>query len=164
LLLYAAGIVINLLLNGIFFGFADFGFPNFTVAGEIGFFGYYIPKFLACIVPIIFVYCVSYMLSVLVRNIAVAIAVPAVCLVGCLLAMYSLYILPVGFGLMSVMAYTPIPFIQLSSFFASNSPISLMLQYGVPVSLTYGIILLMALSAAFTAISMLVFRKRDITN
>ena len=164
LLVYVAGVVINLLLNGIFFGFADFGFPNFTVAGEIGFFGYYIPKFLACMVPIIFVYCVSYMLSVLVRNIAVAIAVPAVCLVGCLLAMYSLYILPIGFGLMSVMAYTPIPFIQMSSFFAENSPISMMLQNGVPVSLTYGIIMLLVLSAACTAISMLVFRKRDITN
>ncbi len=164
LLIYAAGVVINLLMNGILFGFADFGFPNFTVTGEIGFFGYYIPKFLACIVPIIFVYCVSYMLSVLTKNIAVAIAVPAVCLVGCLLAMYSLYILPIGFGLMVVMSLTPIPFIQMSSFFASNSPISLMLQNGVSVSLTYGIIMLMVLSAVCTVISMLVFRKRDITN
>jgi len=39
-----------------------------------------------------------------------------------------------------------------------------MMQNGVPVSLAYGIILLMALSAVCTAVSALVFRKRDITS
>jgi ABC-2 type transport system permease protein len=161
---YAAGTVLNILINGICFGFADFGFPNFTVTGEVGFFGYYIPKFLACIVPIIFVYCVSYMLSVLVKNIAVAIAVPAVCLVGCLVVMFGMYLFSFNYSMMSFIAFTPIPFVQMYSFFVDNSPVAMMMQNGVPVSLTYGIIMLLVLAAVCTGISMLVFKKKDITN
>jgi ABC-2 type transport system permease protein len=164
LVIYVAGTLINLLLNGIFFGFQDFGFPNFTVTGQVGFFAYFIPKFLACIVPIVFVYCVSFMLSVLVKNIAVAIAVPAVCLVGCILAMFAMYMFSMSFPVMTAIAFTPIPFIQMYAFFVDGSPVSMMMQNGVPVSLAYGIILLLGLSAVCTGISMLVFKKRDITN
>jgi ABC-2 type transport system permease protein len=164
IVVYAAGTVLNILINGICFGFADFGFPNFTVTGEVGFFGYYIPKFLACIVPIIFVYCVSYMLSVLVKNIAVAIAVPAVCLVGCLVVMFGMYLFSFNYSMMSFIAFTPIPFVQMYSFFVDNSPVAMMMQNGVPVSLTYGIIMLLVLAAVCTGISMLVFKKKDITN
>jgi ABC-type transport system involved in multi-copper enzyme maturation permease subunit len=134
------------------------------VTGEVGFFGYYIPKFLACIVPIIFVYCVSYMLSVLVKNIAVAIAVPAVCLVGCLVVMFGMYLFSFNYSMMSFIAFTPIPFVQMYSFFVDNSPVAMMMQNGVPVSLTYGIIMLLVLAAVCTGISMLVFKKKDITN
>ena len=162
--LYLAGVIINIILNGICFGFEDFGFPNFTVLGETGFFAYYIPKFLACLVPIVFVYCVAFMLSVLVKNIAVSIAVPAVCLVGCILAVFSMYLFSFNFSLMYVMAFTPIPFIQMYSFFTDNSPITMMLQNGVPISMAYGIIMLLVLSAICVGVSMLVFKKKDITN
>jgi len=164
LVLYLAGTLLNLVLNGICFGFDDFAFPNFTVTGQIGFFAYYIPKLFACIVPVVFVYCVSFMLSVLVKNIAVAIAVPAVCLVGCILSMFAMYMFSVSLPVMKAIAFTPIPFIQMYAFFTENSPVSMMMQNGVPVSLAYGIILLMALSAVCTAVSALVFRKRDITS
>jgi len=164
LALYLAGTLLNLVLNGICFGFDDFAFPNFTVTGQIGFFAYYIPKLFACIVPIVFVYCVAFMLSVLVKNIAVAIAVPAVCLVGCILTMFTMFMFSVSLPVMKAIAFTPIPFIQMYAFFTENSPVSMMMQNGVPVSLAYGIILLMALSAVCTAVSALVFRKRDITS
>jgi ABC-2 type transport system permease protein len=162
LVLYLAGTLLNLVLNGICFGFDDFAFPNFTVTGQIGFFAYYIPRFFACIVPIVFVYCVSFMLSVLVKNIAVAIAVPAVCLVGCILTMFAMFMFSVSLPVMKAIAFTPIPFIQMYAFFTENSPVSMMIQNGAPVSLAYGIILLMVLSAVCTAVSALVFRKRDI--
>jgi ABC-2 type transport system permease protein len=164
LAIYLAGTIVNIVLNGICFGFDDFAFPNFTVTGEVGFFGYYIPKLLACIVPIVFVYCVSFMLSVLVKNIAVAIAVPAVCLVGCILVMFALYMFSVSLPVMKVLAFTPIPFIQMYAFFTANSPVSMMIQNGAPVSLAYGIILLIVLSAVCTAVSALVFKNRDITS
>jgi ABC-type transport system involved in multi-copper enzyme maturation permease subunit len=104
------------------------------------------------------------MLSVLVKNIAVAIAVPAVCLVGCILAMFAMYMFSMSFPVMTAIAFTPIPFIQMYAFFVDGSPVSMMMQNGVPVSLAYGIILLLGLSAVCTGISMLVFKKRDITN
>jgi ABC-2 type transport system permease protein len=164
LAMYVAGVVLNIVLNGICFGFADYGFPNFTVAGEVGFFAYYIPKFLACIVTIVFAYCVAFMLSVLVKNIAVAIAVPIVCFVGCVVGMNVL-----AYRMMDWIAYTPIPYVQISDFFrpATNymlSPVQNMMQNGVPISLAYGIIMLLVLAAGCVAVSMLVFKKKDITH
>ena len=73
---YLCGSIINLLVNGICFGFSDFGFPNFTISGNVGFLGYYLPKLLACTLPIIFGFCVAFMFSTVVKNIAVSIAVP----------------------------------------------------------------------------------------
>ena len=165
LILYVAGIVLNIVLNGICFGFSDFSFPNYTVAGEIGFFSYYIPKFLACIVSIAFAYSVAYMLSVLVKNIAVAIAVPIVCFVGCVVGMSVLaYTTKADW-----IAWTPIPYVQISDFFRPQSewmmtPVQTMIQNGVPISLTYGIIMLLALAAVCVGVAMLVFKKKDITH
>ena len=164
LALYVAGTIINIVLNGICFGFGDYAFPNFTIAGQIGFFAFFIPKFLACIVSIVFAYSVSFMLSVLVKNIAVSIAVPIVCFVGSVVAMTFL-----SYSMMDWIAYTPIPYLQLSDFFRPASdymlpPVRIMMQNGVPISLALGIIMLLVLSAVCVVVSMLAFRKRDITN
>ena len=165
LVMYVAGIVLNTVVNGICFGFGDYAFPNFTVTGEIGFFGFYIPKFLACIVTIVFAYSVAYMLSVLVKNIAVSIAVPIVCFVASVIGMSVLAYTPMADWL----AYTPIPYLQISDFFRPQigwmmTSVQTMIQNGVPISLTYGIIMLLALSAICTGVSMLVFKKKDITH
>lgn len=165
LVMYVAGIVLNIVLNGICFGFSDFSFPNYTVAGEVGFFAYYIPKFFACIVTIVFAYSVAYMLSVLVKNIAVAIAVPIVCFVASVIGMTVLAYTTMADWL----AWTPIPYLQISDFFRPQSdymmtPVQTMIQNGVPISLTYGIIMLLALAAVCVGVSMLVFKKKDITH
>lgn len=164
LVLYVAGVILNIVINGICFGFGDYAFPNFTVTGEIGFFGFYLPQFFACIVSIVFAYCVAYLLSVLVKNIAVAIAVPIVCFVGCVVAM-NLF----AYRMADWIAYTPIPYVQISDFFrpVTNymmTPVQNMIQNGVPISLTYGIIMLLVLAAACVGVSMLVFKKKDITH
>ncbi len=165
LVMYVAGIVLNIVANGICFGFGDFAFPNFTVTGAVGFFGYYIPKFFACIVTIVFAYCVAYMLSVLVKNIAVSIAVPIVCFVASVIGMTVLAYTTMADWL----AWTPIPYLQISDFFRPQTgwmmtPVQTMIQNGVPISLTYGIIMLLALSAVCVVVSMLVFKKKDITH
>ena len=158
--IYIAGSLLNILVNGICFGFADFGFPNFTVSGDVGFFAYYLPKFVACGVSIIFAFCVAFMLSVVVKNIAVSISVPIVCFIGCFIAMNILaYTRAINW-----IAWTPIPYVQISSFFTQYTPVQTLIQRGIPVSLTYGIILLMALSAICTFISIWVFKKQDIKN
>lgn len=177
--LYLAGIILNFVMNGIMFGFSDYSNPSYSASGQVGFLAYYVPKMLACIIPIIFAYCVAFMLSTLVKNIAVAISVPAVLFVGCVIVM-SIIKGRVGVGTFSSMeiywnigqrglatlnwiAWTPVPFILLSDFFTLNSVITTLIGGGVPIYLGYGLSLLAALSIICTAVSVWVFRKRDIT-
>jgi ABC-2 type transport system permease protein len=156
----AAGSLLNLLTNGILFGFTDFQNPIYSVASTTGFFAFYLPRFLACMLPIIFAFTIAFMFSVLARNIAVSIAVPIILIIGSMIAMTIL-----AFSRsITWLAYTPIPFIQLSSFFQLNSTVQMIIQNGAQLSLAYGIALLFALSVVFTLISVLVFRKRDIAN
>lgn len=160
LVMYTTGCLLNIIANGIFAGFSDFGYLNFTASGEIGFFAFYIPKFLACIVSIIFGYTVAFMLSSVTKNIAVSIAVPIVCFIGCTIALNALAYT----RMISWIAYTPIPYVQVFSFFSQYTAVTRLISRGVPIDLTYGIILLLGLSAVCTFISIWVFKKRDITN
>ncbi len=158
--IYILGSALNLIVNGLCFGFGDFAFPNYTIAGQTGFFFYYFPKFLASSVTIIFAFTTAFMLSVLAKNTAVAIALPIAGFIGSniVLAAFSYQ------GEANWLAYTPIPFIQISYFFAQYSPVQQLIQRGVPISLAYGIFLLLALSTLFTLFSIWIFNKRDITN
>jgi ABC-type transport system involved in multi-copper enzyme maturation permease subunit len=101
------------------------------------------------------------MLSVVVKNTAVSIAVPIVCFVGCFIA--TTYMLAFG-NRLTWLVYTPIPYVQLSSFFIQYSPVQQMMQNGVAISMPFGVTLLLVLSAVCTFVSILVFNKRDITN
>jgi ABC-2 type transport system permease protein len=169
LALYLACTLVNILINGILFGFGDFAYPNMTVSGEVGFFASYVLQFLACCVTIIFAFSVAFMMSVLVKNIAVSIIVPVICYVGgtILLAMVAYT------SAAHWIAWTPIPFLQIYNFFIptpvstnfyySLNPIQIMQQNGVPLSLAYGIIMLLALAGVCVFVSVMSFRKRDIT-
>ncbi len=164
--IYVAGVVLGIVTNGICFGFSDFAFPNHTVAGPVGFFAVFIPDFLACSVSIIFAFCVAFMLSMLVKNIAVSIAIPVIAFVGCYLLMDVLKTSRV----IEWIAYTPIPYVNLSAFYMpykyihqATSAIQL-INRGVPLSDIYGIILLLVLSAVCVVVSIFTFRKKDITN
>lgn len=160
LAIYIAGSLLNLLVNGICYGFSDFAYPNYTVSGEVNYFLYYLPKFLACMVPIIFAFTVAFMLSTLVKNIAVAIAVPVACYIlsAIVMNMFSYS------NLIEWLAYTPIPFIDISAFFIPYTSIWQITQRGIALSLPYGIIMLLVLAAICTFVSIIVFKKRDITN
>ena len=160
LVIYLAGSILNLITNGICFGFSDYMYPNYTMSGAVNFFAYYLPKMIACITTIIFAFTVSFMLSVVVKNAAIAIAVPIACFVGSNILVntftYS--------RIIDWFVYTPIPYIQISSFFVPYSSIQQIIQRGISLSLTFGIIMLLVLSALCTAVSILVFKTRDITN
>ena len=158
--IYTAGSSLNLITNGFCFGFSDFAFPNYTISGQTSFFAYYFPKFLASSITIIFAFTIAFMLSVLIKNSAVAIVLPIAGFIGSNILM-STY---AWRGDASWLAYTPIPFIQISYFFVQYSPVHQLIQRGVPISLTYGIILLLTLSVLSTLFSIFVFKKRDITN
>jgi ABC-2 type transport system permease protein len=158
--MYLAGSILNMIVNGICFGFSDFAFPNYMASGEIGFFAYYVPKLIACFVPIIFAYTVAFMLSVLSKNVAVAIAVPVVCFIASSIGMATLS----HARIMEWTAWTPLPYVDISAFFMQYSSVTELIKRGLPLSLTYGIILMMVLAAICTFVSVWVFRKRDITN
>ena len=61
---------------------------------------------------------------------------------------------------MNWLAYTPIPYVQISSFFTQNTMVKYAIQRGVPLSLSYGIILLLVLSAICTFISVYIFKRK----
>ena len=154
------GSLLNLITNGILFGFADFAYPNYTVAGQINFFAFYLPKLLACMMPILFMFAIAFMLSVILKNTAVSIAVPVVLYIGSTIIM-NIFAYQNG---MDWLAYTPIPFMQMSVFFSRYSYIQYIIERGVNLNLTFGILQLLALSMIFTGIAAYVFKKRDIVN
>lgn len=163
LVIYGIGSLLNLVTNGICFGFSDYAFPNFSVAGETNFFAYYLPKMLACIAPIAFIFAIAFMLSVVVKNVAVSIAVPIAAYIG------SLILTPILSYSQSAgwLAYTPLPYMQLSTYFTQDaSYYNPIYGYGssVTLNLTYGILLLLGLSVVCSVISLVVFNKRDIVN
>jgi ABC-2 type transport system permease protein len=155
-----AGSLLNAITNGICYGFADFAFPNYTITGQVSFWAYFAPRLLACVVPIVFLFTIAFMLSVLIKNIAVSIALPIVLFVGSVIIM-NLFAYR---STMTWIAYTPIPFIQIASFFLPYSNVQMIIQNGGTLSLAYGIALLLFLSVLFTAISVITFKKRDIVN
>lgn len=155
-----AACFLNLIANGVLFGFSDFAFPNYSVAGQTAFLLYYIPRMAACILPVLFAFTLAFLLSVVVKNIAIAIAVPILFYIGSVI-MTNLFGYQTSAGWV---AYTPIPFMQMASFFSRYSSISYLYERGINLSLTYGILLLLSLSVVFTAMAVLVFKKRDIVN
>jgi ABC-2 type transport system permease protein len=163
LVIYAAGALLNGILNGAFNGFSDFAFPNYTITGEVSFFAYYLPKFAMCIVTILLGFTSAFMLSVLTKNTAVSIVVPSVCYIGSLI--FTVYF---AFSTMMKWAvYTPIPYVQLSILLGANDRSSFLyyaMQNGLNFNLPLGIGMLLGLSVVFTGVAMLVFHRRDITN
>ena len=65
---------------------------------------------------------------------------------------------------MAWIAYTPLPFLQMASFFSRYSNIQYIIQRGINLNITFGVLQLLVLSALFTGIAVYVFKKRDIVN
>lgn len=162
LAVYITGCLLNALANGICFGFSDYAFPNYTLAGEIGFIVYYLPKMLACAVPIIFGYALAFMLSVIIKNVAVSIATPIALNIASIILMGTL-----AFTYRTAnkwLAYTPLPYMHISAYVTQGSSAAPGISSSIPINLTYGIILLLALSALCAAVSSIIFNKADIVN
>ena len=161
LVIYGVGSLLNMVTTGLCFGFSDFAFPNYSVAGETGFLAYYLPKMVACTVPIIFSFALAFMLSVIIKNVAVAIAVPIAGFIGSTFVTAALSISPASGWL----NYTPFPYIYLSQLFIQGtSPYPIYGMRSTPPDITYGILLLLGLALLSTILAIFVFKKKDIAN
>ena len=136
--------LINLITNGILYGFGDFAFPNYTVGGQIGFAAYFLPRLLACLLPILFSFAIAFMLSVIIKNMAVAIVVPVVFYIGSfILTSFTIYSSGAQW-----LFWTPFPFLQMWSLFTPGSAFQYLAQQGISFNLPYGLTLLLVLSVA----------------
>jgi hypothetical protein len=92
--------------------------------------------------------------------VAVSIAIPVFCYIGC-----NIGIAIADKNLYNWVAWTPVPFLQMHQFFSpQNTHVQAMINRGVSISLPYGILLLLGLSAICVLTAIQVFKKRDITN
>ncbi|HZJ58091.1 MAG TPA: ABC transporter permease subunit, partial [Clostridia bacterium] len=153
--LYALGSLLNMVTNGACFGFKDFLYPNFTISGETNFFAYYLPKFAVCIMPAIFTFSLSFLLSVLIRNIAVAIIIPIALFIGSTILMQ---LLVYGNSVAKWLAFTPIPYMDFTNFFSQYSIVKNAIQKGIPLGIGYGILMLLGLSVVFVIFSIFTFK------
>ncbi len=158
--IYLIGMLLNFLLNGIFLGFADYGFPNYTASGSVNFFGMIIGRIFACLVTVIFSYSLAFGFSAIVRNAAVSIALPSAIILGSLVA--GSIIAYTSFA--KWLPFTPIPYINMPDFFAQYGVIANLQSNGISVSLAVGIIMILAISILVAGVGLLSFKKKDITN
>ncbi len=151
------------IVSGIMGGFSDYFYPNYTASGEVNFLLSFTGHFFAVFTSLIFAYSLSFALSVIVKNIAVAIVVPTIALIGSaiLLAFLSQYP-PVD-----ILSFTPLPYIgSLHNFFDGQnwSTVQQLIDKGMSLSLELGVAMMLVYSAICIAIATLIFRKKDITN
>ncbi len=159
--IYIVGIILNVICNGCILGFNDFSYPNYSIDGEaINFWLVLATRVLVCATTIIFAYAIAFAFSSVIRNAAVAIALPSVIVFGGIIATsivaYSRYA--------KFLVYTPLPYLNMSQFYAEYSAIDSLLRAGVKCTVSMGITMLLILSVLFTVIGLFSFKKRDITN
>ena len=156
---YAASVILNLITNGIMFGFSDFGYPNYTISSGlrgVGFFAYIMPKLLACFVVVIFGASTAYFLSIVTRSTALSVSIPLVAFAGSLIAMQF-----VGYSeKYSWIVYTPLPYVNMPQILTGSyySPA------GIEPIVPLGIAMLLVISVVAIVSSIIILKKRDITN
>lgn len=156
---YASCVLVNLITNGIIFGFKDLGYPNYTIssgANGISFFAYLVPKLLACFVAVLFGISISYLLSILTRNAALSVSIPLVCFAGSLILVPIVAYNPNADWII----YTPIPYVNMPMIFDG----SLYSSYTFEPIVSLGVGMLLGLSLISVIVGTLIMRKRDVTN
>ncbi len=159
-MIYILGMIANIIANGAIRGFADYANPNYTANGAVNFWGMIIVRILVCSVSIVFSYTFAFALSSLIRNSAIAIALPSAGIFGGMLAVsivtYSKYA--------KYLRFTPLPYLNFAGFYNEYSSINYMIGNGIQFSVPVGVMMLLALSAVFFIVGAIFFKNTDITN
>lgn len=159
-MIYLGGMFCNIIVNGMISGFADYGYPNYSASGAVNFWGMILLRIMACSMTIVFSYSFAYALSALIKNAAIAIALPSAAIFGGTIAVsviaytsYAKYI-----------EFTPLPYINMSSFYMEYGVGQQLIEKGLNVNVTTGVIVLLVLSLACYFLGAIVFKNTDITN
>jgi ABC-type transport system involved in multi-copper enzyme maturation permease subunit len=158
---YLISCLLNFLVNGLANGFTDYGYPNYDANGAHSFFSAILIRMLASMIPIFFMFTISFFLSVAARNVPVAIVVPAAGLIAAPIIITLAFAVPAV--LKVILAYTPFPYLGFGMYFENNYTLTNLLSGGVPVSMPLGIGVLIAFSAVLMALSAVIFKKQEIT-
>ncbi len=158
--IYFIGMFANILVNGMLSGFADYGYPNYTASGEVNFWGMIIGRILICSITIIFSYSLAYAASTIIRNSAIAIALPSAAIFGGMIAtsilMYTRFA--------KYLAYTPLPYLNFANLFSEYGVANSLLNKGITLNNTLGVVMLLVLSIVCYVLGLLSLKKLDITN
>lgn len=158
--IYLAGMLCNIIANGVTLGFSDYGYPNYTASGEVNFWGMILGRILICSVTMIFSYTVAFALSSLIKNAAISIALPSAGIFGGMLVAtmfsYSKFA--------KYLAYTPLPYLNFASFYSEYGIMSNYANMGVNLQVPVGVVMLLVIAIAFYIFGLFMFKKHDITN
>ncbi|MCL1802215.1 MAG: ABC transporter permease subunit [Eubacteriaceae bacterium] len=162
ILVFALACLVNMAANCLLFGFADMALPKYTPGGQQGFFAFYLPKALLCILPLLFSVSFVLIVSVFARNAALSIVVPMVFYIASFLVTQTLAFSPNNAW--GWVKYTPIPYYNIASLFARAADTYTSYMSRQVYSIPMGIGILTATSAAFLAAAIIRFKRLDITN
>lgn len=149
-------------------GFA-YGFDAFSISSleyvngkvvEVGYFSYLIPKILTSCVSILFVVSLSFMLSTVAKNTAVAVGLSSILYLGSMPISMILGSLKAGFIAQYVLGYMNLSMFNIMPSF----PIMMKEQYGVTLDPQTGVIQLLVLTGIFVVVSFVSFIKTDVKN
>ena len=161
-----ASVAVWSIISGVMFGLSDFSNPVYKVVEGVAIEGNFLLHFIKLLaislVQIIFYGTFAIMLSTMFRSSAVAVALPIL-----LTGAQSPIVLASSLAEITknLIIYTPFPYVDVvglltnsdnMQYLISSSGIDITIGMGVPVLLTY--------SAIFVAITVLLFKKRDVTN
>ena len=160
--LYFVSAALNLLANGIIYGFADYAYPNYTISNDasgISFFADYVLKFLVCFIPILFMTVLSVFLSAVTKNTAVSVAVPMVLILGSLIFMMYFMSGMVSQRSLEWVFDTPLPYINMFMYYVITD-----FWWEIKINIGYGAGLILVLASAAAAAGALNFKLADIRN
>lgn len=157
-------VALTTLSSGIAYGFNSLSTPILSYANnaivEQSFFSYFMPTLLFASISLIFAISLSFAISTIVKNTALA--------VGGTMFLYlaglTISIFMAQFKVTWI-AYTPLPYINLSSVLPGSHTVSSFAQsYGIDLLPNVGAIELVVLSIIFILTSFIVFNKQDVKN
>lgn len=158
--IYFLGMFANIIVNGILWGFGDYLIPNFTATGPISFWPMIIGRILVCSTTIVLSYSLAYGLSALIKNSAIAIALPGACIFGSVIACGVL----VYTRFATLLAFTPLPYIYFANLYSTYGTANRLIELGAKVNAGIGVTMLLGLSLICFVVGLVHFQKHDITN
>lgn len=150
--------------SGFIYGFGTFGTPVLSVIGgkviETAYFSYMIKNLLISSASLVFIASLVFMISTVIKNTAVAVAISLVLYLGALPITMGLAQMKLNFVTQTILPYINQSMFNIAPFFKEI----LMTRNGIGLNPMTGFTQLLIASALMLAITFVVFIKRDIKN